>query len=254
MCETASAFENQSIQPINRLPNKSRVTVCKYSIKTPSPLMIQTLRKLAIEGNFLNLTKCICEEAAADPLADQAPPQALPPALPVMDRPPSPHPPVASPPRRSRSAPTRCRVHFGEDGEVDDPRSEVEGCLLAVVDHRDAVAVPIAGPRHATLEDGEGQPAGTGEQGAGLGLPPGPGELAARTSPGLASVQTLVSGERPHKVPSRGWGRPPPPPDCSGPGELGWRPGPAGCGRGVSATGLQPELPRFLLFHRAPPA
>lgn len=66
--------------------------------------------------------------------------------------------PVASPPYHSPSVPTCCRVHLGEDSEVDDPGSEVKGCLLAIVDHGDAVAVPIAGPRHATLEDGEGQP------------------------------------------------------------------------------------------------
>lgn len=51
------------------------------------------------------------------------------------DRPVSPHLPVASPPHCPRSAPTRCRVRFKEDSEVDDPRCEVEGCLLAIVDH-----------------------------------------------------------------------------------------------------------------------
>lgn len=49
-------------------------------------------------------------------------------------------------------------VHLNEKSKVDDSGDEVRGCLLAVVDHRDAVAVPIASPQHATLEDGEGQP------------------------------------------------------------------------------------------------
>lgn len=58
------------------------------------------------------------------------------------------------------SPPTCRRVRLGKDGKVDDTGGEVEGCLLAVVDHRDAVAVPVAGPRHAPLEDGERQPGG----------------------------------------------------------------------------------------------
>lgn len=58
----------------------------------------------------------------------------------------------------SGSPPTRRRVRLSEDREVDDAGGEVKGRLLAVVDHRDAVAVPVAGPWHAPLEDGEGQP------------------------------------------------------------------------------------------------
>lgn len=68
----------------------------------------------------------------------------------------------APPYELSRNSPTCCRVSLRQNGEVNDTGSEVEGCLLAVVHHRDAVAVPIAGTRHATLEDGEGQPAGMG--------------------------------------------------------------------------------------------
>lgn len=75
-----------------------------------------------------------------------------------MDQPMFLYLPVASPPYHSRGAPTRCRVHLSEDSKVDDPGCEVKGCLLAIVDHRDAMAVPIAGPGHAALEDGEGQP------------------------------------------------------------------------------------------------
>lgn len=71
-----------------------------------------------------------------------------------------PAPPGGRPPHTLPELPTRGRVHLGEDREVDDAGREVEGRLLAVVDHGDAVAVPVAGPGHAALEDGEGQPAG----------------------------------------------------------------------------------------------
>lgn len=71
----------------------------------------------------------------------------------------------------SRS-PTSLRVRLNEDSEVDDAGGEVKGCLLAVVDDRDAVAVPIAGPWHATLEDGEGQPGRHRRAGGGLLTPP----------------------------------------------------------------------------------
>ena len=67
----------------------------------------------------------------------------------------------------TRSSPTGCGVCLCEDSEVDDPGGEVKSCLLAVVDHRDAVAVPVAGPRHAALEDDEGQPGR--HRGAGVG-------------------------------------------------------------------------------------
>ena len=69
--------------------------------------------------------------------------------------------------------PTSRRVHLDEDSEVNDAGGEVEGCLLAAVDHRDAVAVPVAGPRHAALEDGEGQPGRHRRAGVGWGSPHG---------------------------------------------------------------------------------
>lgn len=81
------------------------------------------------------------------------------------DGPASPYLPVAKLLRPSRSSPTRRGVRLGDDSEVDDPGGEVEGRLLAIVDHRDAVAVPIAGSRHAALEDGEGRPGGHGRAG-----------------------------------------------------------------------------------------
>lgn len=69
--------------------------------------------------------------------------------------------------------PTGRRVHLDEDSEVNDAGGEVEGCLLAAVDHRDAVAVPVAGPWHAALEDGEGQPGRHRRAGVGWGSPRG---------------------------------------------------------------------------------
>lgn len=125
------------------------------------------------------------------------------------DGPASPYRPVAKLLHPSRSSPTCCRVRLGEDSKVDDPGGEVEGCLLAIVDHRDAVAVPVAGSRHATLEDGEGQPGRHGRAGVGWGsrhdLRHPQAEPAAWTSPCLASVQGLAG--RLVSLPRMGWGR-----------------------------------------------
>lgn len=167
------------------------------------------------------------------------------------DGPASPYLPVAKLPRPSRSSPTRRGVRLGEDSEVDHPGGEVEGRLLAIVDHRDAVAVPIAGSRHAALEDGEGRPGGHGRAGVGWGsrqdLRHPRAELAAWTS---------------RAWPLRGWS---PSPGWGGADphlfltttareNVGVRQGHAGCGLCVSAatpasTGVSP----LLLLHRVFP-
>lgn len=148
----------------------------------------------------------------------------------------TPTPPTPTPHTCSPSSPTGCRVHLSENSEVNDTRSEVEGCLLAVVDHGDAVAVPVAGPWHATLEDGEGQPAGTGV--GWVGAPHnldshGRGwQLASWSTQG--SGQHLWHGLR-SGAPSSGKeaslrvSGPPPLPDCSSTRKLG--------GRGASRLG-----------------
>lgn len=83
---------------------------------------------------------------------------------------------------------TSCRVSLREDGEVNDTGGEVEGCLLAIVDHGDAVAVPITGTWHTALEDGEGQPAGTGERWVGLRTTPNSLVQAGLAAGSAASV------------------------------------------------------------------
>lgn len=147
-----------------------------------------------------------------------------------MDQPTFLYLPVASLPYHSRRAPTCCRVHLGEDSKVDDPGCEVKGCLLAIVDHRDAMAVPIAGPGHATLEDGEGQPGRHRRVGGWAGAPDiTPGSHRLSWQLGLPCDWPLDRGwegdwfqvKCPLKVPRRGWGRPPSLPNCNSTGELG---------------------------------
>ena len=46
-----------------------------------------------------------------------------------------------------------------DDKEVNDPRGEVQSYVCFIVDHTDAVSVPITGPGHAATEQQKRRPA-----------------------------------------------------------------------------------------------